>query len=241
MNIDYASYSYSLNAYSRPEATLAAAGRQSLEATASSASLSLQLSGSYLELKGGAGAGDSLSVSATARELSERLKELDVFKIIFPDSDPRRKAKTLEEIESDFLGDFSAFSDTWRGLVSSLKLEPGQSFVMGLDGVGGMTVEGDAMAGQVGRLFNDSSVAVARFAVMAARAALVDAADTLEGFKDDYNSDPFAAVKDHIDGLKERLLGFRVQTGGAEAAYGFMRDFELEISASASSLAVGAA
>ena len=233
-------YSRGLNSRDIQAADRPAANRRLFDVNANSVDVSLRLSGSYLELKGGGASGDSLAVSAAVRELSERLRELDVFRIILPDSDPRRKAKTLEEVESDFLGDFSSFADAWRGIASSLGLNPSQSFVMGLDGAGGMTAEGDAMAGQVSGLFNDSPVAVARFAVMAARAAVVDAADTLEGFRSDYESDPFAAVKDHIDGLKERLLGFRVQTGGAEAAYGFMRGLELDVSVSASSLAIGA-
>ncbi|MDR2392214.1 MAG: hypothetical protein LBE84_11125 [Planctomycetota bacterium] len=211
---------------------------------------SLKVSGSLLELKGGISSAsatpDSLTISQTAREMTNRLKELDVFSCIFPDADPRRTTKTLEEVESDFQGDFASFASMFAKLSSMISLDSGQSFAMGLDGVGGMIVDGtgqggEGMATRLEGLFNNNQTLVSRFAVMAARAALADAADTVAGFRSAYESDPVAAVKDNIDGLKERLLGFRTLAGEETVHYGFMRGFELEIAYSAASLASSAA
>ncbi|MDR1518804.1 MAG: hypothetical protein LBU23_01490 [Planctomycetota bacterium] len=225
----------------------AAASQAALLAQISSVSANLKVSGSLLDVRGGTGqAGlqtgrDSADLSATARELANRVKELDVFSIIHPNSDPRRKTKTLDEVESDFLGDFASFANALSALPG---LDSGQTLTLGLDGVGGVAVNGgeeSGLAGKAASLFNHNGALVGRFAVMAARAALVDAGDTLNGFKDDYASDPFAAIKNNIDALKERLLGFRAQAGGGGVNYGFMRDFELEISYSAAGASLGAA
>ena len=206
---------------------------------------SLKVSGSLLELKGGISSApetaDSLAISQIAREMANSLKELDVFSCIFPNADPCRETKTLEEVESDFQGDFAGFAGMFAEVSSMLGLDSGQSFVMGLDGVGGMIVDGtgqraEGMATRLEGLFKGNQTLVSRFAVMAARAALTDAADTVEGFRSAYESDPVAAIKDNIDELKERLLGFRTRAGGETVHYGFMRDCELEIAYSTSSL-----
>ncbi|MDR1534183.1 MAG: hypothetical protein LBU64_03690 [Planctomycetota bacterium] len=214
--------------------TAAYAGSESLQ-------FNLKLSVSRLELKGSAAvsgslaASDSGEISAAAREMAARCRELDVFKVIFPDSDPRRQVKTLAEVQADFQADFNHFAEAF-GLVSGqLGLEAGQTLTMGLNGVGGLTVTGEDSSGSADKaenLFNRNQTLVSRFAVMAARAALVDAADTIEGFPGAYASDPFAAIKDNLDQLKQRLLGFRVQAGESQTAYGFLRDFELEIAGS---------
>jgi hypothetical protein len=104
---------------------------------------------------------------------------------------------------------------------------------MGLDGKGGMLVEGeDGAANKVSSSVN--STTTARFAVMAARAALADAGYTVDGFADSYASDPYAAIRNNIGSLEERLLGFRTRVGGGTAQYGFMRDAEIEYSGTTS-------
>ena len=102
--------------------------------------------------------------------------------------------------------------------------------VMGLNGVGGVNVEGGGNVGQqVQGLFNKSETTVSRFAVMAARAALVDARNTVDGFESDYANDPVAAIKANIDALKDRLLGFRSVAGAEGMSYGFVREFSATI------------
>lgn len=204
-----------------------------------------EMSGSYLEITGGNGAGnaagakktDDVALSDRAKELLDRIKELDVFKVIYPNSDPRRQTKTLDEVNNDFLGDFQNFSSTF-GAMSSMMGMSGSSFTMGLDGTGGMTVNGSDKnsANKLQQAFNTNQTMVSRFAVMAARAALVDAGNTADGFKDAYAKDPVGAIKDNIGALKERLLGFRTEASGGNMNYGFIRQFNLKIEYSSTSI-----
>lgn len=191
---------------------------------------SFSFSASYLEITGGAAAKtdaakDGLNVSDLAKKLLERSKDLDVFKVIYPNGDVSKQYKSLDEVEGDFNKDFMNFTGAFGSLLGSLGLDA-QGLTMGLNGVGGVNVEGEGNAAQkVQGAFNGSSTMVSRFAVMAARAALVDARGTVDGFESDYAKDPVAAIKSNIDALKERLLGFRAVAGEEGMSYGFMRSF----------------
>lgn len=225
-----------------------------LNAYAASASYSngnFNLSGSYLEITGGmssASKADGVDLSDTVKELTNRLKELDVFKTIFPNDDIRGKAKSLDTISGEFNNDFSGFASMFGKLTSMLGLDSSQTFTMGLDGKGGMTVDGsdksmtDKLSSFVNNGSSSSQTMIARFAVMAARGALTDAANTVDGFKDAYAQDPFQAIVDNIDALKERLLGFRTEAGNGTMNYGFMRSFSMkfEYSATTASYQTGA-
>lgn len=200
----------------------------------------LEASGSYLEITGGTSAkgSDDVDFSDKAKELLNRIKELDVFKIIYPNSDPRQKTKSLDEVKSDFLGDFNNFASAFGDMSTMMGLSASSSFTMGLDGTGGMTVKGSdgSTAGKLQQAFNQNSTLVSRFAVMAARASLVDAGNTKEGFKEAYANDPVGAIKDNIDALKERLLGFRTEASGGSMNYGFIREFSYKIQYSSTSV-----
>ena len=200
-------------------------------AYASASAASIKLSGSYLDITGDvsgsryAGGADKADISSAARELLDRINSLDVFSCIFPDNNPTRGVRSLVGVESDFMADFASFADAMGGLVGD-----GGPVIMGLDGKGGMLVEGED--GAVNRVSSSvNSTTTARFAVMAARAALADAGHTVDGFADSYASDPYSAIRDNIGALEERLLGFRTRVGGGTAEYGFMRDAEIEYSA----------
>lgn len=194
------------------------------------AAASVAASGSYLDITGGVSgnnraASDSADISSTARELIDRIKSLDVFSCIYPDNNPTKGVKSLFDVENDFMSDFTSFASAIGGLVGS-----SGTVTMGLDGKGGMLVEGDD-ASSVGAVSSSvTSTSTARFAVMAARAALMDAGNTVDGFSEAYAADPYAAIRDNIDALGDRLLGFRAQVGGGAAQYGFMRDVEIEYS-----------
>ncbi|MDR0362870.1 MAG: hypothetical protein LBJ46_09350 [Planctomycetota bacterium] len=197
------------------------------------------LSASYLEMTGSLSSvsGDEASVSDAAKRLLERAKSLDIFKIIFPNDDVSKKQKTLDDVEGDFNQDFMNFSSMFGKLAGMLGLGANESLTMGLNGVGGVDVEGEEDAvRKVQGAFNGSGTMVSRFAVMAARAALVDARGTVDGFGAQYENDPVAAIKNNIDSLKERLLGFRTVSGENEMIYGFMRQFNASIQFSAGSI-----
>lgn len=197
-------------------------------------STNFSLTSSYLDITGGTvsvNTADKAEVSETANKLLERIRELDIFKIIFPNSDARSNTKSLDQVEDDFQNDFFNFSSSFGKIAEMMGLG-GESFTMGLNGTGGMTVNGSGenMASKLQGMFNGSGneTTVARFAVMAARAALVDAKTSVPGFEQAYSQDPVAAIKDNIDSLKELLLGFRTQASDGEMNYGFMRDSTIE-------------
>ncbi|MCC8165324.1 MAG: hypothetical protein LIQ31_04035 [Planctomycetes bacterium] len=193
----------------------------------------------YLQLTGnryGNAYGDNVEVSATSQELLERARSLDVFSCIFPGNDVRKGAKSLFDVKNDFLADFNDFSSAFGSMSGMLGLSAGDTYTMGLNGTGGMTVGGSDATGaaNLSKAFNNAdgstSTMTKRFALMAARAALVDAGATEPGFGDAYKQDPVGAIKDNIDALKDRLLGFRTVSSGGEMAYGFMRKAEVEMS-----------
>lgn len=210
--------------------------------TTSVQSTNFSLSGSYLEITGDASGSylsgsDSVDVSTKAQELLDRIRELDVFSIIYPNKDATKSTKSLSEVEGDFMSDFNDFSSMFGKMSSMMGLDSSSSFTMGLNGVGGVNVTGSdsSSASQVQNAFNGNSTAVARFAVMAARASLADAGYTVDGFSQAYAEDPAAAIKDNIDALKERLLGFRTTGSNGSMQYGFMRDFNIEYSSTTAS------
>ncbi len=193
----------------------------------------------YLELTGnryGNAYGDNVSVSSTSQELLDRARSLDVFSCIFPNNDVRKSAKSLFDVKNDFLADFNDFSSAFGSMSGMLGLSAGDTFTMGLNGTGGMTIGGSdaASAAKLSEAFNNAdgstSTMTKRFALMAARAALVDAGATEPGFQQAYKEDPVGAIKDNIGALKDRLLGFRTVASGGEMAYGFMRKAEVELS-----------
>lgn len=196
--------------------------------------------GSFLEIMGGTngskyGVADTVDVSSSARELLDRVRNLDVFSFIYPNNDATKKTKSLGEVKNDFLSDFNDFSSFFGQMSGMLGLDAGDTFTMGLDGVGGMTVSGTD-AGAAAKLqqgFSANETMTARFALMAARAALTDAGATEPGFANAYAQDPVAAIADNIDALKERLLGFRTVAGGGETRYGFVRGADGEIDCAA--------
>ena len=212
-------------------------------ATQQTSSTTFSMSGSYLEITGGASSvnsADKADVSETANQLLERIRELDIFKIIFPNSDATKDTKSLDEVEGDFQNDFMNFSDSFGKMSQLMGLGAG-SFTMGLNGTGGMSVGGsdENMASKLQNMFNKpgNETTVARFAVMAARAALVDAKTSVPGFEQAYAQDPVGAIKGNIDSLKDLLLGFRTQASDGEMSYGFMRDFEVKYSSATVSYA----
>lgn len=224
MNVsDYYNNYAASNAYSAQSAY----STQSVKGTASFLEITGDASGSKY-----ASGADGVDISTQARELLDRARNLDVFSCIFPNNNVASgKYKSLDTLQSEFMSDFSSFSSAFGGIASSMGMTSADNITMGLDGKGGMTFSGsdDALASKLSGAMG-SETTTARFAVMAARAALVDAGYTLDGFENQYNQDPVGAIEDNIDALKERLLGFRTTASGGQMQYGFMRDVDFEYS-----------
>lgn len=210
---------------------------------ASGATGKIDAAGAYFEVAGGvsssrsaSAASDTADISTKAQEMLDRIKKLDIFSLIHPNNDATKGTKTLGEVQSDFMGDFADFSSFFGELSRMTGLSAGESFTMGLDGTGGMTVSGTdaAAAAKLQQGFSANQTMTARFAVMAARAALTDAGSTVDGFAEAYARDPVAAIENNIAALKDRLLGFRTVAGGGEMRYGFVREPGGEVDSSAS-------
>lgn len=175
---------------------------------------------------------DSASISSSAQELLQRAKNLDVFSCIFPNNNvASSNYKSLSTIQDEFMSDFNSFASSLSSIASLSGMTSADTLSIGLNGTGGLTVDSNnsSLASSTSSALN-SGTTTARFAVMAARAALADAGYTLDGFSSQYSEDPVAAIENNIDELKERLLGFRTVTSGGETAYGFQREEEFEMS-----------
>lgn len=207
---------------------------------------SMNIAGSYLEITGGVNGRydteDKAEISNMAKEMAQRIKDLDVFSVIFKDNDVRKRTQSLSEVETDFMNDFNSFASMFGKVSGAMGIDSSESYTIGLNGVGGLTVTGSngETAENIQKTLGNQTT-VARFAVMAARAALTDAGYSLDGFKESYANDPYAAIKDNIGELKDRLLGFRTTGAGGSMQYGFIRDFEAQIDYSSTTVEYTAA
>jgi hypothetical protein len=86
-----------------------------LSAYAAQSTGKLSVSSQYLDIMGGTQGSkydkqDSASISSTAREMYDRVKNLDVFSLIYPNNDATKKTKSLGDVKNDFMADFNDFS-----------------------------------------------------------------------------------------------------------------------------------
>lgn len=186
---------------------------------------------------------DSVDLSSTVQEMIDRAKSLDVFSCIFPNNNVNKATKSLDEVESDFMSDFSDFSSAFGKMSQMMGMGSGDSLSVGLNGTGGVNVSGnnEALNEKMSSMMNGNPTMVARYAVMAARASLADAGYTVDGFKEAYAQDPVKAIEDNIGALKERLLGFKTVASDGNMQYGFQREKEFEYSETTASYGTEAA
>lgn len=226
----------------------ASAAYNAYSASATQSTGKVSISGSYLDITGGQTGSrynttDSADISTSAQDLLDRVKSLDVFSCIYPNSDATKSTKSLGQVKNDFFADFNDFSSYFGTMSGMMGISSGSSFTMGLNGVGGMTVSGSnsAMASQLQSSFSNNETLTSRYAIMAARASLTDAGSTIPGFKEAYAKDPVKAIQDYESDLKDRLLGFRTVASEGTMQYGFMRDVDMEIEYSSTTASYAAA
>jgi len=160
---------------------------------------------------------DTADVSAIARELSIHIREMTLLTAVSLGASGAngRKYKTLDEVAADFNDSLADFKKLFGEFFGAMNLDPTKALTLQLDGKGGVTASGDnPQIEAVNRTFRQNDVLVNRFAVMAARAAIVNAAETAPGFKSAYESSPPDAIKEYIGELKDRLLGFQMNVAG---------------------------
>jgi hypothetical protein len=122
------------------------------------------------------------------------------------------KYKTLGQVGNDFFNDFTNLTGVLGNMFRLGGVGDGLS--MRLDGYGHVLANEDhASADKVNTLFKENSIMVSRFAVMAGRGAIVQAAESVPGFQEAYNEDPPGAIKRYIDDLRDLLFGFRLDYG----------------------------
>jgi len=206
-----------INAHSASQAYQANAARSS---TFSAFSMTASLSASTSTLAAGA-RGDTAEISALARELSIHIREVTLLTTVTLGASGR-KYKTLDEVASDFEDSLTDFKKLFGEFFGALNLDPSKALTLQLDGKGKVVASGEnPQTEAVNRTFSQNDVLVSRFAVMAARAAIVNAADTAPGFREAYETNPPGAIKEYIGELKDRLLGFQMNVSGGNFGWGF--------------------
>lgn len=156
---------------------------------------------------------DRVELSALALQRSRETSIVDLFDPAYR-SQGRRKYKTLSEVGQDFQADYAAYQDLLGGVLQTAGIDLSPPLVLQPDLKGSIrTVNDHPEAATVNSMFKDGSPLISRFMVMAARASLMDAAASEPGFQADYEENPPAAIRAHIDALEERLGGFQLRVG----------------------------
>lgn len=170
--------------------------------------------------------GSATDAIATFAEIRTRYTQ-DVYELLFPSKANAGSGsyKTLDEVAGDFENDFNQLT----GILGQVFQMAGVSFEntisMSLDGVGGITVsqeggDGDA-ASTAKSFFSGDNSMVSRFAVMAARGAITQAATSVGGFDAAYQEDPAGAIREYIGDLENLLFGFTLTAGADGMDYHF--------------------
>ncbi|MBN2712225.1 MAG: hypothetical protein JXR97_07280 [Planctomycetes bacterium] len=159
---------------------------------------------------------DEVSLSDLALNRYEIMKIIDGSDVLFnqlTSSGETRKTKTLEEVGQDLQEDLAGFQDFFAPVLSALQDSLGaESLTMRLDGKGHVLMGTDSEDVNMRTELGDNETFAARFAVIAARSAILDAAANEPGFEQDYKEDAVGAIKKHIDALADRLFGYRMTT-----------------------------
>lgn len=156
---------------------------------------------------------DQVQISGAGLQKYERMRLIDTFSPVYQTDSPR-KTKTLAEVGQDFQADFAGYRDLLGGFLRMAGIDLSEPLTLQPDLKGRINVVGDhPEADTVNQMFDKNSPLVSRFMVMAARASILDAAETEPGFRRDYEEDAVGAIRNHIDALADRLGGFQLQVG----------------------------
>ncbi len=154
---------------------------------------------------------DILDVSDQARDFAQEQRLLDLLAQIGT-TGPRGRVKTLAEVGQDLQADLAAYDTLLGAVFRRLDVQTDEALVLKPDGKGHVLVENDHPdARTVDNLYGRNRTLVSRFMVIAARAALLNAAETDPGFRSAYEEDAIAAIEENVPLLKDRLLSFRLR------------------------------
>ncbi len=165
---------------------------------------------------------DTVDLSGDAVAQYDLMKMMDTSEILFARGG-ERATKTLGEVRQDLQEDFAGFEEMFGGILRRMEqaFGGGEGISMQLDGKGRVLMGvGDEEPSRHTKL-GDTPVFAARFALIAARSALVNLSETDGSFKDDYQTDAIQAVKDHIGSLKDRFLGYKMNVENGEISSDF--------------------
>lgn len=131
--------------------------------------------------------------------------------------------KTIDEVGADLAENYADFENLIGKFFRTADIDTSEEIVLSPDGKGHILERGGhSQENQINNGFSDNPVFTGRFMIIAARASIVDAAETLSGFSTDYQKDPPGAIREHIDGLKERLLGFQMRIKDGNFTHSFV-------------------
>lgn len=154
---------------------------------------------------------DSLAISPQAFEQFSTMQANKTFSSII-DSPRTGDTKSLFEIKQDFQENFADFQAQLGDFFQSAGIDTSQEIILQPDGKGHIRSVGDNPNGQaINNLLDENNPLTARLMVLAARASLLNAAETEPGFKAAFQSDPRNAIKTFLPALKKRLLGFQLR------------------------------
>lgn len=172
---------------------------------------------------------DAATISMDAfRQLRAKTTQ-DVIELLFPSyretTATSSDYKTLDEVEQDFQTDFDQLASLIGSMFQTAGLGQDNAISLSLDGMGGITATQNgthtAESSAASSLFTRNSSTVSQFAVMAARGAIVEAGQSVDGFESAYAEDPAGAIRSYIGDLESLLFGFSMNVGGGNVSYDF--------------------
>jgi len=132
------------------------------------------------------------------------------------------RAKTLAEVGQDLQEDLAGFESILGEAFPLAGIDTSTPLVLRPDGKGHILAGKDHPdAATSDELFAGSSPMVGRFMVIAARSALLQAAETSPEFRQAYQADPIAAVEEFEPLLEETMLSFRMSVHNGKPSTGF--------------------
>lgn len=160
----------------------------------------------------GSGRADRFHVSPDAYDRYDAFRQIENAALDIMGATGKRY-KTLEEVAGDLRQNLIDFDNQITPVFAEAGISTSPPLTLQGDGKGSVNVVGThPHQAAVARVFSGENVLVSRFMVAAARNAMVTAGKD-PAFQAAYAVDPQRAIRDNIDDLKRKLLGFQMTFG----------------------------
>lgn len=167
---------------------------------------------------------DTLELSPLALERHEFLKMFDTFSVIYKTSGKTGKTRTqtLAEVGQDLQANLADLRNLLGDFLRLAGIDTSREIALQPDGKGHILMAGDHPdKAAIEGLFSDNPTLLGRFMVIAARASILNAAETTPSFRAAYETDARAAIRANVPLLKDRLLSFQLRLHNGEYATSF--------------------